>query len=336
MPLIALAQGLRARDHEIVLCCDPPARRYADALGMHALVDPDAWQAADRRGHAAHVGGLGAYFDAVNRALVPLVSRAIKDVRPDLVLASLLTAPLARLLAPEVRWCAVNSTYCLRADDGDPVGAYFGPILASLPFVLHATDAVFDGAADLPPGHHYTGPLLWEPALPVPPYLEQAGDPWALVTGSSEAQGDAPLVEAALNALAQRALRVIATTNAAISDVPPNARVEATASHHAILARSRLLVSHGGHGSVMKALWHGVPMVLVPWSRDQPGVAARAERLGVARVVPPSQLTTLGREIDAVLSDPRYAEAAARHGRRMRETDAVAIACGLVERELRG
>jgi UDP:flavonoid glycosyltransferase YjiC (YdhE family) len=41
---------------------------------------------------------------------------------------------------------------------------------------------------------------------------------------------------------------------------------------------------------VMKALCYGVPMV-VPWARDQPGVAARAAALGTAEVVPRHDLT---------------------------------------------
>ena len=35
--------------------------------------------------------------------------------------------------------------------------------------------------------------------------------------------------------------------------------------HSAVLKRSGLLVSHAGHGIVAKALYFGVPMVLVPW-----------------------------------------------------------------------
>ena len=68
--------------------------------------------------------------------------------------------------------------------------------------------------------------------------------------------------------------------------VAPNVRVEQVVSHRAVLERGAMLLSHAGHGSVMKALWIGRPMVLVPWGRDQPGVAARAAALGVAKVVP--------------------------------------------------
>jgi UDP-N-acetylglucosamine:LPS N-acetylglucosamine transferase len=55
--------------------------------------------------------------------------------------------------------------------------------------------------------------------------------------------------------------------------------------HAEVLKRACLLVSHAGHGVVLKAVYYGVPMVLEPWVRDQPSVAACAEALGVAEVI---------------------------------------------------
>lgn len=101
--------------------------------------------------------------------------------------------------------------------------------------------------------------------------------------------------------------------------------------HLALLQRAVLMVSHAGHGSVMKGLWSGIPMVLVPWGRDQPGVAARAQRMGTARIVEPSALDELPHAIDAVLRMPTYAEAALRHRERIRAGDPVSRACDLVE-----
>jgi UDP:flavonoid glycosyltransferase YjiC (YdhE family) len=341
-PLIALVAALRERGHEVVLCCDPPAAELTRTLGVPALVDADGWSAAQARGAAAQSGGLAAYFDAINDGLVPVARRAVAATAPDLVLTSLLTAPLAeRLAGGSVKVGVVNSTYYLRPDAGDAVADYFGRILERTRFVLHATDAVFDGGAALPPGHHYTGPLLWEPPLPSPSYLQGSGSDWVLVAVSSEPQGDLPIISAALGALASRPVRVVATTPtpadaAAIGPPPSNARIEGAVSHTAVLRRSRLLVSHAGHGVVMKALWHAVPMVLVPWSRDQPGVAARAERLGVARSVPKADLARLPDAIDEVLGDPSFARAAATHARRLRQGDPIGLACDFVERELTG
>ena len=70
----------------------------------------------------------------------------------------------------------------------------------------------------------------------------------------------------------------------------------------------------------MKALYHGAPMVLVPWGRDQLGVAARAEALGVAAVVQPDACSdgSVARAVRQVLDDARY-------------EDAVTAACAQIE-----
>ncbi len=56
----------------------------------------------------------------------------------------------------------------------------------------------------------------------------------------------------------------------------------------------------------MRSMSHGVPMVLVPWGRDQEGVGYRAERLGVAKVVPRDVLSvdSVADAINAELIEP--------------------------------
>ncbi len=83
----------------------------------------------------------------------------------------------------------------------------------------------------------------------------------------------------------------------------------------------------------MKALWQGKPMVLIPWGRDQPGVAARAEALGVAEVVPRAQASaeTIGAAVKKSLTDQEMASTAARHSARLRVTDPAATAAAHLE-----
>jgi UDP:flavonoid glycosyltransferase YjiC (YdhE family) len=59
-------------------------------------------------------------------------------------------------------------------------------------------------------------------------------------------------------------------------------------------------------------------MVLVPWGRDQPGVAARAEALGVAKVIPREVLSgvRLAEAVTAVLRTPQYRVEVQRHSKR--------------------
>jgi MGT family glycosyltransferase len=159
-----------------------------------------------------------------------------------------------------------------------------------------------------------------------------------LVSISSQLQDDLPLARAALEALADRAVRVVLTVGpdhdpGEVSAVPANARVERTISHAAVLRHGVLLVSHAGHGSVMKALWHGRPMVLVPWGRDQPGVAARAAALGVAEVVPRQEASgeALAAAVDRALVSEEMRATAARHAARLQATDPSAVAATLIE-----
>lgn len=116
-----------------------------------------------------------------------------------------------------------------------------------------------------------------------------------------------PVAPQTLSHLGMRAVATIAERNdpTAVGPLPTGAYLARSLSHTAVLERAQLLVGHAGHGSVSKALWYGVPMVLVPWGRDQPGVAMRAERLGIARVVTPEDLA-LPEAIRDVVTARRY------------------------------
>ena len=183
------------------------------------------------------------------------------------------------------------------------------------------------------------GPLWWERPSAAPTYLDAPGAPWVLVTVSSNPQvEEMTLARTALQTLAAHPVRVVLTLSPRhprdeLGSVPANARIEQFVPHSAALTRSRLLVSHAGHGIVAKALYYGVPMVLVPWDRDQPGVAARAAALGVAEVVARHDLTELrlSAAIDRVLGNPRYQENAARIASRLQAQDAVAMARARIE-----
>jgi UDP:flavonoid glycosyltransferase YjiC (YdhE family) len=221
-----------------------------------------------------------------------------------------------------------------------PLLRRYARLAAAAGMVLHATDQVFDFCFDrLPAGHHYVGPLgVWEPVSDTPAYLEQPGGPWVLVSISSQQQDDLPLADAALAALAGKPVRVVVTLGPGhrpdeVAIRPANAHLEQVVPHSAVLKRGALLVSHAGHGSVMKALWEGRPMVLMPWGRDQPGVAARARALGVAEVVPPGEgaAQALAAAIERALNSADMRHNAAAHAARLQATDPPAAAAALLE-----
>ncbi|MBV9873828.1 MAG: glycosyltransferase [Verrucomicrobia bacterium] len=75
-----------------------------------------------------------------------------------------------------------------------------------------------------------------------------------------------------------------------------------------LLKRSALFITHAGLNSTLESLAQGVPMVAVPVSSDQPGIAVRIEYTNVGKFVPLKELTTqsLASLVDEVLTNPIY------------------------------
>jgi UDP:flavonoid glycosyltransferase YjiC (YdhE family) len=65
-----------------------------------------------------------------------------------------------------------------------------------------------------------------------------------------------------------------------VISAPDNVTVTRWVRHADVLPHCSAVITHGGHGTVMKALIAGVPLVVVPLGRDQPGNAARMIRVG--------------------------------------------------------
>ena len=138
---------------------------------------------------------------------------------------------------------------------------------------------------DWPSSFWFVGPLIWEPPAEASRWLDSLQRSVALVTTSSEFQDGAALVEAALSGLAAEDLDVVATMPTGVPtglDIPANARVEQFLPHSAVLPRAAVAITHGGMGVTQKVLAAGVPVVIVPWGRDQLEVGRRAQATGAA------------------------------------------------------
>ena len=83
----------------------------------------------------------------------------------------------------------------------------------------------------------------------------------------------------------------------------------------------------------MRAMSHGVPMVLVPFGRDQVGMGYRAERLGVAKVVQKDALSaeSVAEAINAVLTDPTIATASQNAAARLGAMSPASASAHLIE-----
>lgn len=197
-------------------------------------------------------------------------------------------------------------------------------------FVVVTTLREFDGEDDEPASNiRYVGPVLPEtdPAEGWPsPWNATDPRPLVLISLSTmPGQGSSALAQQVLDALADNAIRVVMTTGALSPETlspPGNAVVFGVLPHGAILPEASLMVTHGGHGSVMGALAHGVPLVCVPGvGADQPIVGGRIEAVGAGRLVAPDMVGDLGKTVAGVLSDSSYRAAARRMEELIRRLD---------------
>ncbi len=95
---------------------------------------------------------------------------------------------------------------------------------------------------------------------------------------------------------------------------PDHVRVERFVPQESVLPWCDLVISHGGSGSVVGTLTHGLPTVLLPLGADQPYNARRCDALGVGVALDPVTLTasTVHDAVSQVLAGPGYRAAAAR------------------------
>ena len=162
------------------------------------------------------------------------------------------------------------------------------------------------------------GPLHFEPTagvLPIP-----AGDgPVIVVAPSTAATGAGGMAELALDCLVpgrtlpNGARLVVSRLGGPAVATPPWATV-GLGRQDELLRVADLVVCGGGHGMLSKSLMAGVPLVLVPGGGDQWELANRVVRQGSARMVRPLTADALVAEVNAVLGDTGYREAARRAG----------------------
>jgi rhamnosyltransferase subunit B len=108
------------------------------------------------------------------------------------------------------------------------------------------------------------------------------------------------------------------------------------APYSELLPRAAATVHQGGIGTTAQALRSGKPMIVVPWSHDQPDNGIRISRIGSGRVIPRSKYRAarLEAELRALLSDGACAAKATETAARMAAEDGVAAACDGLEASL--
>lgn len=196
--------------------------------------------------------------------------------------------------------------------------------------VLVATDPALDPASSRtwPESVVWTGPVQpsTPPASPVDP-------PRVLVSFSTTAfPGQREALQRVLDAVDGMPIDVVLTTGPAVDPAdltaPPNAQVHAFLPHGEVMPDCSAVVGHGGHSTMVRALAHGLPLVIMPMHPmlDQPMVGRVIEQVGagvaIKRTASPQQIRAA---LETVLAGP-HRTAAQEIGAGWRGNDGAAVA----------
>jgi UDP:flavonoid glycosyltransferase YjiC (YdhE family) len=134
--------------------------------------------------------------------------------------------------------------------------------------------------------------------------------------------GQPELINRVVEAVAGLELDAVLTLGPAVEPdvvrVPDHVRVMAFAEHDRVMPGCAAVIGHGGLGTVLRALAHGVPQLMLPLGRDQTVNAARVERIHAGiRLPADSPPWTIRRQLNRLLADPTFAAGCAQAARRI-------------------
>ncbi len=360
-PSIGIARELEGRGHQVRFHGRPEMVDRARAAGLTAEPLAQSRTDLDRYDFLPLPTVFGFTSSAaVGEELVELVAATAPDVVVIDAMFSTALQVAPRFERPTV---VMLHTFCDQILDGwranftmqseSRVKAGFTPlddldVLWGERDRLHVnTLAAFDG----PPAQSWTNVVHGAPVLATEPHAVPVELPWAdddpipivLLSFSTVPEQRSPeSLQRALDALAPLPVHVVATTGGVVDPAeltaPANAHLLPFADHDQLMDRATLMLGHGGHGTTMRALRHGLPIVGMPAKgADQVPITQLLERWHVGRGLPgDASVDDLRAAVETVLSDPSYAAEAAERARALAGPDGAVLAADSVEAVLAG
>jgi MGT family glycosyltransferase len=331
-PSLGIARVLTERGHQVAFAGRPEMVPRVKTAGFRAIEITQAYAQVDRYPQGSFLTRMSCYLTS------PAVEEQVRSIvaaeAPDIVLIdAMFPAALAQACGLKQPTVVFVHTFVFRqldmwrkmiaTLDGMRQQAGFAelPPLDELwrnrDRIVSTSLAVLD-AAPVPGWDlvRHAGPVLEDEKFAVPtplPWPESDSTPLVLVSFSTGfEQRNVDKVQRALDALADLPVHVVATTGGIVAPnevaTPQNAVVLNYAAHDPIMRHAALVVTHGGHGTAMRAMRHGVPMVVIPGlAGDQPFVAAAVQEWGAGRALPgDASADTMRVAAQEVLSTPSY------------------------------
>ena len=170
-------------------------------------------------------------------------------------------------------------------------------------------------------------------------FLDEGPPPVVFTLGSAAVMAAGKFYEYSARAamkLGVRAVLLIGADerNRPTTALPDSICVAQYAPYSALFPRAVMVVHQGGVGTTAQCLKAGKPMLIMPYSHDQPDNARRMRRLKVARVIQKENYTPLrvARKIESMLEEPNFARTAEIVAKLLEQEDGTKAACDALEK----
>ena len=121
----------------------------------------------------------------------------------------------------------------------------------------------------------------------------------------------------------------------AFGSLPKTVQIFNHVDQIAVLQKADVFLTHCGMNSVSEALYYGVPLVMLPKTSEQKGVAHRAEQLGAGIMLEKETPKAILTAVKLVFSDGAYAENARKIGEEFRKCSGAAGAADKILEQCR-
>lgn len=361
-PSVALAKNLERRGHQVTFAGYENQRDYFTARGFRFVLIPaaaTAWRDdAPERMFAIKMQAAWASLDHLED-----IPRLITREQPSaLVIDCMMFGALAAAENANVATFVLvhSAPGALMPPGGDFERKFHEPVNAvrrnaglsqlenmwdawsAFPALCNSIRELDPLNSHVPSSVTYFGPFLDNDSTPNWTMPWQLPDqPLVLVSFSTGPYWDQrSRIERTLEALAERRCRVLVTAGSVDPTtlrVPANAVIEKHLPHAAVLPQTALTITHAGHGTVIAALQHGVPLLCLPNNvADQPILSRQLERLGAGLSLDgdhamPSEIAAA---VDRILGNGSFAKNAQRLGAIISQALGIPAALELLEQPI--
>lgn len=175
---------------------------------------------------------------------------------------------------------------------------------------LYADIPQLSAIADAPASHHFLGPLLWSPAIPLPPWWAELPDTRPVVYLNLGSSGRHDLLGLILASLGRLPVTVVAASLGQQIDIPlpDNVYIADYLPGDAAAARASLVICNGGSPATQQALAAGRPVLGIAANMDQHMNMAEITRFGAGLSLRSDQIseTALHQAVSSLLAQPRF------------------------------